>query len=135
VRPVARCATGLGVDGALPGFGGRQPGACQNLLLHAVLQGWASTELPESKERPEGANLGPLLDAIVRLVPPPGGALATDTKVSLKLTFETPLHLKTHQFDAAAACDCAAGAAARRRPPRWEFVCRGLKKKGQDLLQ
>lgn len=49
---------------------------------HAVaLQGWASTELPENKERPEGASLAPLLDTITRLVPAPTGLLDADTKV------------------------------------------------------
>ena len=47
-----------------------------------ALQGWAAAELPESKERPEGGSLAPLLDAITRLVPAPTGLLDADTKVS-----------------------------------------------------
>ena len=46
-----------------------------------VPQGWASAELPDSKERPEGASLAPLLDAITQLVPPPSGALDAEAKV------------------------------------------------------
>ena len=54
----------------------------QMAACHTVApQGWASTELPESKERPEGASLAPLLDAITRLVPAPTGLLDADTKV------------------------------------------------------
>ena len=51
-------------------------------ICAVALQGWAAAELPESKERPEGASLAPLLDAITRLVPAPTGLLDADTKVS-----------------------------------------------------
>ena len=36
-------------------------------------QGWAATALPEPGQRPEGASVAPLLDAIAARVPPPGG--------------------------------------------------------------
>lgn len=57
---------------------------------HLHPQGWASTELPESKQRPEGASLAPLLDTIIKLVPPPSGALAADTKAGLNVVVWLP---------------------------------------------
>jgi GTP-binding protein len=38
-----------------------------------MAQGWASKSLPEAGQRPEGASVAPLLDAIVTNVPPPAG--------------------------------------------------------------
>jgi hypothetical protein len=36
-------------------------------------QGWAATALPEPGQRPGGASVAPLLDAIAERVPPPSG--------------------------------------------------------------
>eukprot|EP00798_Chlamydomonas_sp_ICE-L_P017223 gene17223-23545_t len=41
------------------------------ILYASAKQGWATTELPEGGKAPPGASMAPLLDAIVRVVPPP----------------------------------------------------------------
>ncbi|EIE25836.1 GTP-binding protein TypA [Coccomyxa subellipsoidea C-169] len=57
-----------------------QMGATEEQLDFQVLyasarEGWASTSLPEQGIKPEGASVAPLLDAIVKHVPPPAGDL------------------------------------------------------------
>lgn len=50
--------------------------AASMTLWGNYLQGWATTSLPEQGIKPEGASVAPLLDAIVKHVPPPAGDMA-----------------------------------------------------------
>lgn len=60
------------------------------VLYASGRQGWATTEFPKSGQQPEGASLAPLLDMIVKMVPPPSGSLSAEAAMLVTMIDEDP---------------------------------------------